>query len=105
MIVYIAGPMTGIADFNYPAFNAAAERLQALGHDVLNPVTTETLNESGAPQTWDWYMRHAIRLVLEAEAIALLPGWPDSRGAVLERTIGRSLGLDVRALSEWMVQL
>ena len=37
MIVYIAGPMTGLPDLNYPAFNAAEEALTAAGHAVLNP--------------------------------------------------------------------
>ena len=28
--IYIAGPMSGLPDLNYPAFNAMAERLRAL---------------------------------------------------------------------------
>jgi hypothetical protein len=34
---YVAGPMTGIKDFNYPAFNAVAEDLRAQGYEVENP--------------------------------------------------------------------
>ena len=34
---YIAGPMTGIAEFNFPAFNKEAVRLRAEGLTVLNP--------------------------------------------------------------------
>ena len=32
--VYVAGPMTGIENFNYPAFNAAADALRAQGYQV-----------------------------------------------------------------------
>lgn len=32
--VYLAGPMTGLPDFNYPAFNAEEKRIRALGYIV-----------------------------------------------------------------------
>ena len=35
--VYLAGPMTGIAEFNFPAFDAAAAKLRDLGYVVFNP--------------------------------------------------------------------
>lgn len=36
-VVYIAGPMSGIEDFNRPAFHEVAQALRAEGHTVLNP--------------------------------------------------------------------
>jgi len=39
--IYIAGPMSGLPEFNYPAFFAAAEQLTAAGYDVLNPARPE----------------------------------------------------------------
>lgn len=35
--VYIAGPMTGLPDFNFPAFHAAAAAWRAAGWEVFNP--------------------------------------------------------------------
>lgn len=102
MIIYVAGPMTGYAESNYPAFNAAAAALRELGHTVLNPVDSEQYNDTGKPQSWDWYMRHALRMVLDAEAVALLPGWAASKGARLEHKVATSLALDVRELSGWL---
>lgn len=102
MKVYIAGPMTGLPEFNYPAFNAAEGRLLVAGHYVLNPVRSEGHNTTGRPQTWDWYMRHALRMVTEADGVALLPGWSRSKGARLERQVADSLGLDVRMLDRWL---
>lgn len=35
--VYIAGPMTGLPEFNYPTFFAAEEYLRSHGAKVMNP--------------------------------------------------------------------
>lgn len=35
--IYIAGPMTGLPDFNFPAFNDMAAILRGLGYHVENP--------------------------------------------------------------------
>jgi nucleoside 2-deoxyribosyltransferase len=100
MIVYIAGPMTGLPDFNYPAFNAAEEALTRAGFETLNP----TLGESAPSETrpWDWYMRRALGQVLEADGIVLLKGWDGSRGATLEHHVGTALGLPTGSLFEWL---
>jgi len=102
MVTYIAGPMTGIEEFNYPAFAGAEEKLVALGHVCLNPIDAEKENDSGEPQGWAWYMRRALRMVTAADAICLLPGWHQSKGANLEVAVGEALGLDIRPLDEWL---
>lgn len=99
--IYIAGPMSGLPDFNYPAFRAAQAKLEK-GYEVLCPVDSEKLNDTGAPQTWEWYMRHALGMVMRAEAVCLLPGWMESRGAKLEVQVAEALGLDIRPLDEWL---
>ena len=37
MIAYLSGPMTGLPDNGYPAFQAAAERLRSRGVQVISP--------------------------------------------------------------------
>lgn len=101
--LYVAGPMTGFVDFNYPSFNAAAEALLAAGYGVLNPVDSEQNNPTpGTPQAWDWYMRQALAMVLVAEGIALLPGWESSRGASLEVNVATALGMPVHRIEDWL---
>jgi hypothetical protein len=87
--IYLCGPMTGLPDYNYPAFNAEAARLRGLGYTVENPAE----NEHPADQTWPGYMRVAIAQMMTCDAIALLPGWPDSRGAVIERQLAKDVDM------------
>ena len=101
MIVYIAGPMTGIPENNYPAFNAAEDALTAAGHTVLNPARNGTIVGSNA---WQQYMRLSIAQVLQSEAVAFLPGWLSSRGALLERRIATALGLRLGGVADFLEQ-
>lgn len=108
MRLYIAGPMTGLPQFNYPAFFAAEEELLKMGHIPLNPARNdgETLNDAvasaGTPSnpthTWEWYLRRDIPHAVSADGIVVLPGWQQSRGATLEMHIATALGMPVYIL-------
>lgn len=87
--IYLAGPMTGLPEYNYPAFHAEAARLRGLGFDVENPAE----NQAPACGTWEGYMRNSVRQMLTCDAVAFLPGWAESRGALLERYIAQQVGL------------
>ncbi len=101
--VYIAGPMTGLPEFNYPAFHEAEARLRAAGHAPSNPARIEADNPTpGVAQDWSWYMRRALRLVVDAEGVALLAGWEQSRGAQLEVHVAEALGMRVAPLEAWL---
>lgn len=85
--VFVSGPMTGIENFNYPAFNRAAEALRKLGYTVLNPA------ENPEQDSWEGYMRHALIQLLQCDVVAQLPGWEDSRGARMEHDVADELGI------------
>lgn len=89
--VYIAGPMTGIEDLNFPAFHAEAAKLRALGHQVVNPA--EVNPDKG--MSWTDCMRSDIAELVKCDAIRLLPGWEFSKGATLEEHIAERLGLQI----------
>ena len=87
--VYLAGPMTGIKDSNYPAFHKAAASLRASGYEVENPAD----NPAPPCETWEGYMRMALRQLVKCDQIALLPGWERSRGATIEARLAADLGM------------
>lgn len=90
MKVYISGPMTGIKDFNRPAFFAKEMTLRGMGHVVLNPARVGS--DTGK---WEDNMRSSLYLLLQAQAITFLDGWEQSRGARLEASIACELGMEV----------
>jgi hypothetical protein len=94
--------MTGYEYLNYPAFRHAEAELRSAGYDVFNPIDSEQHNTTGAPQTWDWYMRHALAMLIRADGIALLPGWSASRGARLEAHVAHELGMKQANLALWL---
>lgn len=87
--VYVAGPMTGMPDYNFPAFNAAASMLRAKGWHVENPAEHGIV----AGATWADYMHYDLARIATCSAIYLLPGWCLSRGAALEVHIASCLGM------------
>jgi len=90
--VYLSGPMTGLPDFNRPAFHAAAAALRAQGYVVINPAEVDL----GPDATWADYMRvHLAEIARRVTQVFVLPGWESSRGAQLEVHVARSLGLPV----------
>jgi len=99
-VIYLAGPMTGVEDFNYPAFRAAAAKLRAEGHNVISPAEYDRHELEWRP--WIDYMRRDLRLLLLADEVRVLPGWEHSRGASLEVHVARELGMKVRELNNEM---
>ena len=116
--VYLAGPMRGIPEFNFPAFMSAAEFLRKQGFFVFNPaerdierlgVDISKGNEAGsedqAAKEHGFNLRTSLYedmryICLEADAIALLPGWEKSKGANAELATALALGLSVMTLEK-----
>ena len=93
-VIYIAGPMSGLPQYNCPAFEEAERLLKNWFPDsaIINPA-----KNFGDDRTLDYaiYMRQSIHQLLMADAICLLPEWENSRGARIEREIADCLNLKV----------
>jgi hypothetical protein len=90
---YLAGPMTGLPNFGYDAFEEAMQRLRGLGLSVISPHEKyyhETEEERGS-RTWQFYMTEATLLLTRADRICLLPGWSNSHGARRELELATAL--------------
>lgn len=96
--IYIAGPMSGIPDYNRPAFLTAERLLTSVGYSVWNPA------RNGLPldAPWDQHMRTDIAVLMTCGRLALLPGWQRSKGAGIEHDLAVSVGCDIRTVFRWL---
>ena len=111
--IYCAGPMRGIAEFNFPAFEAAAAQLRGLGYKVISPAEQDlgrgfdptglTGHEDMAALGFDLRetLLSDLKFVSECDAICLLPGWEFSKGATVELDMAVALGLRVGELEDY----
>ena len=92
MTVYVSGPMTGIKDYNAPAFEKAYFDLQSKDHFPVMP----------APyvdgKTYQEYLRDDLKLLLECDGIYMLDGWQESKGSKIEHMVALACGIDEVAL-------
>lgn len=94
--IYISGPMTGLPELNFPAFNQAASTLRNLGHHVVNPAEINP----DVTMSWEQCMRADIKALCDCDVIALLPGWENSKGAHLEVHVAHRLGLTIANVAD-----
>ncbi len=92
--VYIAGPISGMPDLNFPAFNAAASRLLHLGFVVENPVANWDAPDPTSRSWLDWMRMDLVRMS-RVDWLFMLPGWQRSRGATIEHRLASDLGLPI----------
>jgi hypothetical protein len=100
--VYLAGPMSGYENFNFPAFHEAAAKLRAKGYYVFSPAENDLIlygtDFLKHPERADFRkcMEDDLRWICRyANAIAYLPGWEKSRGVSVEKSLADALDLEV----------
>lgn len=106
MTIYISGAMSGIPQYNAPAFKQAQQQIKRLAKRcpqikfrIINPVNIGASmraafakKDKGEPE-WADYMRGCIKKLSDADAAFFLPDWVQSKGASLERHIASRLGI------------
>lgn len=104
---YLAGPMSGIPQFNIPLFDEVTEKLRSHGYDIVSPAELDTpeiraaamQSESGqhsdlpAGDTWGTLLARDVHIIAdEIDGIIFLPKWHESNGARLEAYVALITG-------------
>lgn len=107
--IYIAGPMTGIKYFNFPAFDEAAEFLRFRGWEVLSPADHDRasgfdpveMNLTGHENPHDYdldlnlMMWWDIQAIMDSRAVYMLKNWERSTGARAEHALALWAGKEI----------
>lgn len=95
--LYVAGPMSGYLECNFPAFHAAKKALEQVGYEVVSPA------DFGSPEShYVDLIREDLRAMLDCHGVATLEYWWESVGARNEVQVGGILKLPVRSVGEWL---
>jgi hypothetical protein len=99
---YLAGPMSGIPQFNFPMFFRVGKRLREMGYDIVSPAEIDCKEDGDAAlkskdgdpkeasRSWGDFLARDVKLLADGgiTGIIFLPGWETSSGAKLEATVG-----------------
>ena len=81
--------MQGIENLNFPAFDDAAKSLREAGWEVFSPAEHKDFNlRSALAADLQW-------IALYAEAMFMLSGWENSKGAKCEWALAVALDLEI----------
>ncbi|MCL2381345.1 MAG: DUF4406 domain-containing protein [Treponema sp.] len=116
MIFYISGPITGMPDGNKKDFQTAQKAIKWLfkkNHPELKVINPQKIGakvdrqfkNSGKTPEWEDYMRACVRELATATFVFLLPGWQNSRGAVMEKNMAEMLKIPYATNMDEILQL
>jgi hypothetical protein len=97
--IYLSGKMTGVAEFNYPAFHRNAAFLRENRWKVISPAELDAdlgINENTVmtEEKYHEIIKHDYAALLQCDAVAFMPEWENSRGAKLESKFANILKLE-----------
>lgn len=94
--IYISGPVSNKPDYNTEQFTEAEIFLRSCGFQTWNPrriaIPAEVLSDE---ELWQYCMHFCVRAIPLCDSMLMLPDWQNSKGAVQEHRIAKSLGLEI----------
>lgn len=108
--LYLAGPMRGIRLYNFPEFDRVAKLLRDAGYKAISPADLDrefgfdpSRGDVATPGFLQDAMQRDIKAIIyDADAVALLDGWKNSKGARAECAIADWCGKMALPYADWL---
>jgi len=89
-LIYIAGAVTGTTDY-IERFEDAAYQAVLLKYLPINPIELPHNHD----KSWESYMKETIIAMMRCEAIFMMKGWRQSKGATIEHHLAKKLNYTI----------
>lgn len=94
--IYLSGKISGLPICEaIKNFESAENQLKGFAN-IVNPMRLRHDHD----KSWQSYMKEDIRALMECDAIAMLPNYKSSKGALIELNLAKSLGFEIIYLKE-----
>lgn len=94
--IYLSGKISGLPICEaIKNFESAENQLKGFAN-IVNPMRLRHDHD----KSWQSYMKEDIRALIDCDAIAMLPNYESSKGALIELNLAKSLGFEIIYLKE-----
>jgi len=94
--IYLSGKISGLPICEaIKNFESAENQLKGFA-DIVNPMRLRHDHD----KSWQSYMKEDIKALMNCDAIAMLPNFNKSKGALIELNLAKSLGFEIIYLKE-----
>lgn len=116
-LAYISGPISGLINGNFDAFQRAQTKLECEGYIVINPHEIgKDIYDKWAKikrpdnnidareydkQMWHEFMKHDIKHLVDCDCIFVLDNWETSPGARMELAIAQKLDIKIYYMNDY----
>lgn len=98
--IYLAGPMRGYKDFNFPAFDRYRDWLEEQGISVISPADLDravgfnpkrSLASQQEVVSLEKCLKRDVNAICKVDAVMLMPKWEKSTGCNMELAVATFL--------------
>ena len=98
-VLYLSGPITGHPDF-FETFDSFERKLREKDFTIINPakcINSKALQEfiNDEKFTYKYCLHRDINFIFHVDAVTVMPGWENSKGARLEVFVAASVGIPI----------